>query len=141
MDLSPERRIAYRAEGVGWIETSIVERRSATTYLLAGKHKTTIKNMAPRAPDGCDLNPGRGPMRCGPGAPAGATAKPAPKPTPEAIIDIPPSSDSSSPLLGPDQFRPKRQKRKSPGDPNPGDSKQQRSAGQSADRRRSREPA
>eukprot|EP00959_Pyramimonas_sp_CCMP1952_P095306 1993094-Pyramimonas_sp.AAC.1 len=46
-----------------------------------------------------DLKPDRGPVRYGQGAPAGATAKAAPKPKPEALIDIPPSSDSSSPSL------------------------------------------
>eukprot|EP00959_Pyramimonas_sp_CCMP1952_P084304 1763334-Pyramimonas_sp.AAC.1 len=65
----------------------------------------------------------------------------APKPKPEAPIDVPPSSGSSSPSLGPDQIRPKKKKWESPDDPNPGDSKQQRSAGQPADRRRSRRPA
>eukprot|EP00959_Pyramimonas_sp_CCMP1952_P032321 678449-Pyramimonas_sp.AAC.1 len=107
MDLPPERRIAYRAQGVGWIKTSIVEIRSATTYPLAGKHKTTIKNMALRTPDERDLNLERDPTRYGPGTPAGATAKATPKLKPEAIIDIPTSSDSSSPSFGPDQLRPK----------------------------------
>eukprot|EP00959_Pyramimonas_sp_CCMP1952_P065256 1362373-Pyramimonas_sp.AAC.1 len=97
--------------------------------------------MALRTPDERDLDPDRDPMRSGPGAPAGATAKATPKPKPEAIIDNPPSLDSSSPSLGPDQFRPKRKKRKSLDDPNPGDSKQQRYAGQPADRQRSRGPA
>eukprot|EP00959_Pyramimonas_sp_CCMP1952_P261470 5466901-Pyramimonas_sp.AAC.1 len=80
-------------------------------------------------------------MRYVQGAPAGATAKATPKPKPEAIIDILPSSDSPSPSLGPDQFRPKRRKKKSPDDPNPGNSKQQPHAGQLADRQRSRGPA
>eukprot|EP00959_Pyramimonas_sp_CCMP1952_P212626 4448855-Pyramimonas_sp.AAC.1 len=71
--------------------------------------------MALRPPDERDSNPGRGPMRHGPGAPAGGAAKATPKPKPKAIIDIPPSSDSSSPSLGPDQVRPKRKKRKKPG--------------------------
>eukprot|EP00959_Pyramimonas_sp_CCMP1952_P218371 4567207-Pyramimonas_sp.AAC.1 len=35
-DLSPERGITHRAQSVGWIKTSIVARRSATTYLLSG---------------------------------------------------------------------------------------------------------
>eukprot|EP00959_Pyramimonas_sp_CCMP1952_P264739 5535490-Pyramimonas_sp.AAC.1 len=70
--------------------------------------------MALRAPDEVDLNPDRDPMRYGPGAPAGATAKATPKPKPRAIIDIPQSSESRSPSLGPDQLRPERKKRESP---------------------------
>eukprot|EP00959_Pyramimonas_sp_CCMP1952_P276691 5783744-Pyramimonas_sp.AAC.1 len=70
MDHSPERRIAYRAQGAGWTETSMVERRIATTCLLASNYKTTIKNMALRTPDERDLNPDRDPLRYGPVAPA-----------------------------------------------------------------------
>eukprot|EP00959_Pyramimonas_sp_CCMP1952_P211771 4431700-Pyramimonas_sp.AAC.1 len=68
-----------------------------------------------------------------------------PKPKTDPPIDMSPSSDSSSQSksLGRDQLRPppKQKKRKSPDDPNPGDSMQQRPAGQPADRRRSRGPA
>eukprot|EP00959_Pyramimonas_sp_CCMP1952_P230360 4816063-Pyramimonas_sp.AAC.2 len=53
--------------------------------------------MALRTPDEVDLNPDRGPMSYVQGAPAGATAKATPTPKPEATIDTPPSSDSSSP--------------------------------------------
>eukprot|EP00959_Pyramimonas_sp_CCMP1952_P085851 1795831-Pyramimonas_sp.AAC.1 len=108
---------------------------------LAREQKTTIKNLVLRMPSGIDLNPGWDPVRYGPWALAGATAKAAPTPKPETPIDISPFSDSSSPSLGPDQLRPNQKKRESPDDPNPGDSKQQRSAGQPADRRRSRGPA
>eukprot|EP00959_Pyramimonas_sp_CCMP1952_P384712 8062740-Pyramimonas_sp.AAC.1 len=87
------------------------------------------------------LSPGLGPVRSGPWALAGAAAEAAPKPKPEAPIDIPPSLDSSSPSLGPNQFRFKKMRRKSPDDPKPGGSKQQRYAGQPADRRRPRGPA
>eukprot|EP00959_Pyramimonas_sp_CCMP1952_P106633 2229689-Pyramimonas_sp.AAC.1 len=80
-----------------------------------------MKNLALRAPDGHDLNPDRDPVRYVPEAPARATAKAAPKPKPDAPIEVPPSSDSSSPSLGPDLFRPERKKRKSPDYPNPGD--------------------
>eukprot|EP00959_Pyramimonas_sp_CCMP1952_P463265 9484636-Pyramimonas_sp.AAC.1 len=99
--------------------------------------------MALRRPDGIDLNPGRNPVRYGPWIPAGATAKAAPKPKPDPPIDISPSSDSSNPSLGPDRLAPppKQKKRKRPDDPSPGDSTQQRPAGQPADRRRSRGPA
>eukprot|EP00959_Pyramimonas_sp_CCMP1952_P129508 2708213-Pyramimonas_sp.AAC.1 len=66
MDLSPDRRVVYRAEGVGWVTTCNAERRSADKYLLGGKGnqcKVPIQNMALRRPGGEDLNPGRGPMK------------------------------------------------------------------------------
>eukprot|EP00959_Pyramimonas_sp_CCMP1952_P116240 2430192-Pyramimonas_sp.AAC.1 len=63
--------------------------------------------MALRKPDGVDLNPDQGPMRYIPGAPAGAAAKATRKPKPETV-DLLPSSDSSSPSLGPDQLAPKK---------------------------------
>eukprot|EP00959_Pyramimonas_sp_CCMP1952_P382006 8004942-Pyramimonas_sp.AAC.1 len=84
--------------------------------------------MALRRPGGDDLNPDRGPMkryrRCAPGAPAGSTAKAAPKPKPETI-ELPSSFDSDSgsirPSLGPDHPGPKKKKkRKSPDDSDPG---------------------
>eukprot|EP00959_Pyramimonas_sp_CCMP1952_P164314 3435031-Pyramimonas_sp.AAC.1 len=108
--------------------------------LLGGKQEIPIKNMALRKPDGVDLNPDRGPARCAPGAPAGAAAKAAPKSKPETV-DLPPSSASSSPSLGPDQLKPEKTERGGPGDPNPGGSKQQRYAGQPVGRQRSRGPA
>eukprot|EP00959_Pyramimonas_sp_CCMP1952_P288299 6028681-Pyramimonas_sp.AAC.1 len=80
--------------------------------------------MALRRPGGIDLNPDRGPMRHAPGTPAGATAKVNLKPQPETT-DLPSSSDSSSPSLGPDHLK----------------LKQQRYAGQPADRQRSGGPA
>eukprot|EP00959_Pyramimonas_sp_CCMP1952_P299578 6265983-Pyramimonas_sp.AAC.1 len=63
-------------------------------------------------------------------------------PKPDAI-DLPSSSDSPSPSghLGLDHLKLQNKKRKSPDDPNPGGSKQQRCAGQPADRQRSRGPA
>eukprot|EP00959_Pyramimonas_sp_CCMP1952_P165591 3461245-Pyramimonas_sp.AAC.1 len=85
MELSPGRRIAYRAKGAGWIATYIAERRSAEKHLLGGKgnqHTVPIKNMAHRRPGGEDLNPGQGPIkrhrRFSSGALAGAAAKAAP---------------------------------------------------------------
>eukprot|EP00959_Pyramimonas_sp_CCMP1952_P224420 4692552-Pyramimonas_sp.AAC.1 len=95
MGLSLGRRIAYRAEGAGWIKTSIEQTLSSTRYLLAGEQKTTIENLAFRTPGGGNLNLDWGPVRRGPWAPAGATAKAALKPKPETPIDISPSSDSS----------------------------------------------
>eukprot|EP00959_Pyramimonas_sp_CCMP1952_P347774 7284870-Pyramimonas_sp.AAC.1 len=110
LDLSPGRRIVYRAETIGWIKTSIVERRSAETSMVSGKHKIPIKNVALRKPDGVDLNPDRGPISSAQGAPAGATAKATPEPKPE-MVDLPPSSGSSSPPLGPDQLKPKKKEK------------------------------
>eukprot|EP00959_Pyramimonas_sp_CCMP1952_P289691 6058698-Pyramimonas_sp.AAC.1 len=66
MELSPGRRIAYRAEGVGWIATFIAERRSAYMYLLGGRgnqRTVPIKTLALRRPGGEELNLGRGPIK------------------------------------------------------------------------------
>eukprot|EP00959_Pyramimonas_sp_CCMP1952_P369097 7731354-Pyramimonas_sp.AAC.1 len=35
MDLSPGRLIVCRAEAIGWIKTSIIERRTADTHLVS----------------------------------------------------------------------------------------------------------
>eukprot|EP00959_Pyramimonas_sp_CCMP1952_P319505 6685771-Pyramimonas_sp.AAC.1 len=121
VDLFLGRQIACRAEGAGWIRTSMERRLSSTKYLLAGEQTTIINNMALRTPSGINVDPGRDPARHGPWAQAGATANAAPKPKPETPIDISSSSDSSSSSLSPDQLRPKQNKRNGPDDPNPGD--------------------
>eukprot|EP00959_Pyramimonas_sp_CCMP1952_P175134 3659833-Pyramimonas_sp.AAC.1 len=108
MDLSPGRRV-YRAGSVGWVKTTTKRRLSADKYDLTVRGKATIGNMAVRDPDGEGLNPGRGPVLYGPWMPAGATPKAPPsRPKTDQLIDISPSSDSSSQSksLGPDQLAP-----------------------------------
>eukprot|EP00959_Pyramimonas_sp_CCMP1952_P136117 2847899-Pyramimonas_sp.AAC.1 len=61
MDLSPKRRVAYRAGSAGWVKTMVDQRLSATKSNLSIRGKATIRNMVFRKPDGVDLNPGRGP--------------------------------------------------------------------------------
>eukprot|EP00959_Pyramimonas_sp_CCMP1952_P265023 5541600-Pyramimonas_sp.AAC.1 len=63
LDLSPERRIPYRAEGVGSVKTSMAKILSAAEYLLAGNQNTNIKNLALRTQSGINLSPDQGPMR------------------------------------------------------------------------------
>eukprot|EP00959_Pyramimonas_sp_CCMP1952_P384912 8066855-Pyramimonas_sp.AAC.1 len=74
MALSSKRRSVYRAGSAGWVEIIIKRRLSSTKYPLSGMKKATINNLAPRKPDGIDLNHGRGLVRYGPWILAGATA-------------------------------------------------------------------
>eukprot|EP00959_Pyramimonas_sp_CCMP1952_P324599 6794394-Pyramimonas_sp.AAC.1 len=113
--LSPDRRIAYRAQGARWITARIVERRDAD-----------------KRPAGADLNPDRGPIKASWAVCTWGTGRIYGKGSAQAE-----ARNDRSPLPK------KKKKRKSPDDPNLGDS--QRDAGQlaeqRADRQRSRGPA
>eukprot|EP00959_Pyramimonas_sp_CCMP1952_P326796 6840712-Pyramimonas_sp.AAC.1 len=76
-------------------------RLSATRYNLAIRGTATIGNLFLRKPHGDNLNPGRGPARHAPRAPAGATLKVLPpktrtKPKKDPPTVVPEFSSSSS---------------------------------------------